>query len=255
MPSPANQRRYEAAESPSPFESPGGLPDSRVVISARSSARWVTHSAAFSRSAARSEAVFAAQPGKAAWAASMAAATSSAPPNGTVSTTSSEPGSTSSQVPPPLASTHSPPMSMRRCGAPKSVSCMREALLPERALGRGDGLADDRERLVELCVRDGEGREEAQAVRVQAGADHDHAARERLLGDLEHELGPRGLGLVLDELDREHGPEPAHVADRGVPRGQVLEPRPEGVADLARPREEPLGSDLLERGQRGGAGQ
>src|SRR5690606_2658446 len=193
----------------------------------------------------------------------IAATTSSAPPNATSSTTSSLPGSIRSQVPPPRASTHSPPMSMRRCGAPKSAvpvpflspSGMCEGPLPEAALGCGDGLADYCHRLVELFVREVEWRQDPQAVRVEASAYDDDAARQRLLGDLENELGPRCLGVVLDELGSQHGAQAANVPDGRVHGGQLLQPRPQPRTHLAGTRQEGLRGDLLERRESRGAGE
>src|SRR6266540_506360 len=80
---------------------------------------------------------------------------------------------------------------------------------------RFQSLFPDRKRLLELLVGQGEGGKDADAVRVNAGFEQKQSALCGLRHDrgCEHRRGPLGLA-VLDQLDREHRAEPAHVADR-----------------------------------------
>src|SRR5690606_7804449 len=118
----------------------------------------------------------------------MAARASAASPYGTCVMRSSLPGSIRSQVPPPTASTHSPPISCLRgkAFADRFASDTGGALL--RVLGEaegrqrgGHGLVQHRQPLVDLGVGEVQRRQQADAVRVEPGADDDEAALQGLL--------------------------------------------------------------------------
>src|SRR5438067_10536089 len=80
-----------------------------------------------------------------------------------------------------------------------------------------DRLFPHGERFLELGVGENERSEDPDAVRVDPRLEEQEAARQCRLGDRRRKLGRRVLGLaVVDELDREHHPEPANVADRGA---------------------------------------
>src|SRR5947209_19675029 len=73
------------------------------------------------------------------------------------------------------------------------------------------------ERLVHLRVAQHEGREDADAIRVDAGLEKEQALRRGRLGDRRREIGRRFLRLrILDQLDREHHPEPAYIPDLAI---------------------------------------
>src|SRR5438094_7218909 len=78
-----------------------------------------------------------------------------------------------------------------------------------------DRLFPHGERFLELGVGEDERSEHPDAVRVDPGLEEQEAAGQCSLGDRRRELGRRVLRLaVVDELDREHHPEAADVADR-----------------------------------------
>src|SRR5919107_431846 len=72
----------------------------------------------------------------------------------------------------------------------------------------------DRERLVELRVREGQWCQHPDAVRVDPRLQQEQAALRRGFGDRGGEVGGRRpRGAVLHELDREHRSETTDVAD------------------------------------------
>ena len=95
----------------SPRASASGLPISRVISSAKSSARSVTRSKARRRISARSRGAVRAQEAWTLSAASSAARASSLVAEASVASTSPVAGSWTSNVPPSDASTHLPPIS------------------------------------------------------------------------------------------------------------------------------------------------
>src|SRR6266516_7520695 len=90
--------------------------------------------------------------------------------------------------------------------------CPWRLQLRQRSVQR---LLPDAESLVQLGVRDDERRENADAVRIDPALQQQQPALGGRLDERAGRLGGRLLRLaVLDELDRKHRAEPAHVADR-----------------------------------------
>src|SRR6476660_7783879 len=83
------------------------------------------------------------------------------------------------------------------------------------------------EAALEQHVVDREGDEDTNDVSVDTARKEDQAA---VTGSRSHGLRPMGRGL--SELEREHGPEPAHLADSRIARGKLLEPRADSHTEL-----------------------
>src|SRR4051812_29885983 len=108
-----------------------------------------------------------------------------------------------------------------------------------------------RKRLVELRVRERQRRENADAVRVDPGLQQEQAPVRGLGHDGCRELrgGPLGRA-VLDELDREHRAEPAHVADRREALLPGEHPAAHRLAELRGALDDVLLFDHVEHRQR-----
>src|SRR3989440_11582492 len=124
------------------------------------------------------------------------------------------------------SSSYRPPMTSPTTGeeSSQSSSCLRQDLL--------ERLFPHAERFLELGVGEDERSEHANAVRVDPGLEEQEPPARRRLGNRGRELGRRVLRLaVVDELDREHHPEPAHVADRVESLLPAQHPRPHRLAE------------------------
>ena len=87
---------------------------------------------------------------------------------------------------------------------------------------------------------------------MHARLEQEQAALQRGVDDGLRELRGRLLRrAVLDELEREHRADPAHVADRGEALLPVEHPSPHRLADLNRALAEVLLLDHVEDGERG----
>src|SRR5688500_17914364 len=106
---------------------------------------------------------------------------------------------------------------------------------PELPQGFGERVFPHAERLVQLGVGDDERAKDADRVPVHARLQEQEAA---VAGGVDHGLRELGRGrlrrAVLDELDRDHGAEPAHVADRRESLLPRQHPRPHRLAELQR---------------------
>src|SRR5206468_6113652 len=116
----------------------------------------------------------------------------------------------------------------------------------------GERFFPDVERFLELPLRDDEGYEDADAVRIDARLEQQEPSLRGGFHDGRRYLRCRVLrAAAVHELVCEHRPEPADVAD-GVP---ALLPRqhaaPDGLADLARCRAEALVLEDVEDRQSG----
>src|SRR5262245_34779402 len=107
--------------------------------------------------------------------------------------------------------------------------------------GGGQRLLPRSERLVELRVGHAEGHEHADAVPVDTAGDEEQPAPQRRVDDRIRELRSRRPRCgVRDELDREHRPEAAHVADRIPALLPAEHARPDRLTELRRALDEPL---------------
>src|SRR3989304_5843017 len=101
------------------------------------------------------------------------------------------------------------------------------------ALSGAKRLLQDRETLVELVGCDVERRQQPDHVPVEAAGEEHETALERRRNDC---LRP-GRGAP-GELEGEHGAEPAHLADLGMPVGERVEAGTERLAELTRAGQE-----------------
>src|SRR5918999_951070 len=115
---------------------------------------------------------------------------------------------------------------------------------------RMDRLFKDVETMGEILVGDRQRNEDANDISVQP-------AREQHEPSFSGRSRRRGCELraLLLELEREHGAEPADVADRGEAPRDVLEPGANLLPDLRRPTLELGPRNLVEDGYRRGAGE
>ena len=128
---------------------------------------------------------------------------------------------------------------------------------PGSGAGGGQARVEDGERLVDLVGGRDERRDDPDDVHVRARGQDEEVPREDLgldpLGQVR--VGRAAVALSrLDELEREHQPEAAHVADRGVLGGQRSEAGEELGATLAGVGDEALVLDDVERRVRRRAG-
>src|ERR1700740_3644920 len=114
------------------------------------------------------------------------------------------------------------------------LRCTAE-LAGSRCAGGVDGACvakrflQDCEPALQLLVRRGERRQQTDHVAVETAGEKDEPALPRGRGDR-----LRRVAALLRELEREHRPETAHIADdRMLPR-DLVEPRPKELRDLLR---------------------
>src|SRR6266508_1824280 len=144
----ANQRKNSAAYSTSPFASATGLPISRVISSARSSARSTRIWYARRRISPRSRGAYAAHAGCAETAASSASIPSAGVASATSHSTSPVAGSCTGSVLPPATDRHFPPMN-RSLGTASTTAASRDAS-PELAISHSSPVVSVRRSM--LCI-------------------------------------------------------------------------------------------------------
>src|SRR3954471_18527253 len=106
-------------------------------------------------------------------------------------------------------------------------------------------LLEEAETALELLVCRGERRQQPDDVAVEAAREQDEPLLACGRGD-----GLRRLTVSLDELEREHRPEAAHLADDRIARGDFVEPCAQQAADLVAARAKAGSRQLVERRKR-----
>src|SRR5262245_7804943 len=119
--------------------------------------------------------------------------------------------------------------------------CRPRMLTSATALAGGvKRLLQELEAAVEILVADRERREQADHVPVEAAGEEQQAALE---GGRDDRRG--AVRRAFGELERQHRPEPAHLADLRPRGGERIEPRPHRLAEpLGRRAEARLGNGV-----------
>ena len=139
-----------------------------------------------------------------------------------------------------------------------SSVCMSGSRGSRRGVGQvlrlGDRALQDVQAAPKLVGADAQRRQEPDHIAVKARFHQDQAALVRGLHDMRGQV-PGGLVTrwIAHHLERDHGAQPAHVANNAVAPRPGFEAR--AHADIPRPRRVVVPPHDLDRGQRRGAGQ